>query len=167
MLKLWGAGLILTAPVLLSLSRWSERRRQDKLLDAFCKALELCAGQIRCSLTPLPDLAALLERHGPETLRPFWQTIRQGISCVDADVDALWRDALSETGLPAQVLALLAPFPQALRSYDTDKIVLELERICAETAQYRVQEAETFRRDFRLHTGIQTSAALLLLILLF
>ncbi len=167
MLRLWGAGLILAAPICFSLSRWMARQQQDKLLAAYIQTLELCAGQILCDLTPLPELAVLLARQGPEALRGFWQTLREGLSQTDYSAESLWRAALAGTSLSAAAREILAPVPQALRSYDTDQIVRELGRIRMELTQYRARMSETFRRDFRLHAGVQVSAALLLLILLF
>lgn len=167
MLKLFGAGLILASPVWFSVSRYGAHLRQDRLLGAFLKALELCAGQIRCSLTALPELAVLMKKQGPEELRPFWNTLQEGLSENRADLDALWQNALAETGLSPQACRILAAFPWALRSYDTDKITRELGRLGEELAQYRRETAVVFRRDFKMYTGVQVSAALLLMILLF
>ena len=167
MLKALGALLLMAAPMGFALSAYTTQLRRDRLLAAFLKSLEQCAGQIRCTMTALPSLAEHLSQQGPEELRSFWWCLRSGLLQSEVDLGHLWRDALLDLGLSTQARQILSAVPQILRSYDAERIAQELLRLSDDLAQHRQDAAETFRRDFKAHTGMQLSAALLLLILLF
>ena len=167
MLKLWGAGLIVLSPVLLALSRWAKHWQEDRLLEAFLEALDGCMGSIRCEHTALPVLSAHMAQQGPVLLRSFWRQLCHAMEERDAEPVRLWRQELDYVGLPEAAQRILEPFPAALRSYDTEQVLYALERMAVALEEYRNKEAGSFRRDFKTHTGLQASAALLLLILLF
>ena len=167
MLKLWGAALIVLSPVLLALSRWGQHWREDRLLEAFLEALDGCMGSIRCEHAALSVLSAHMALQGPMLLRSFWQRLCHAMEERDAEPARLWRQELERVGLPEEAQRILEPFPAALRSYDTEQVLHALERMAVSLEEYRHRAAGAFRRDFKTHTGLQASAALLLLILLF
>ena len=162
-----GAGLIVLSPVLLALSRWAKHWQEDRLLEAFLEALDGCMGSIRCEHTALPVLSAHMAQQGPVLLRSFWRQLCHAMEERDAEPVRLWRQELDHVGLPEAAQRILEPFPAALRSYDTEQVLHALERMAVALEEYRNKEAGSFRRDFKTHTGLQASAALLLLILLF
>ena len=100
-------------------------------------------------------------------LRSFWQRLCHAMEERDAEPARLWRQELERVGLPEEAQRILEPFPAALRSYDTEQVLHALERMAVSLEEYRHRAAGAFRRDFKTHTGLQASAALLLLILLF
>ena len=166
MLKLCGAALILCAPALFALFRYGNYLRQDRLLAAFLDTLTLSSERIRSDLTALPALAAYLEQNGSPGLRLFWKKLRQGLEREDAELENLWRCGLAELDLRIQDLQVLEAYPRVLRSYDTEQVCRELLRMNAELEVRRREMRQRFRRDFKAQTGVQVSAALLLLILL-
>lgn len=166
MLKLCGAALILCAPVLFALSRYGNYVRQDRLLAAFSDTLILSSERIRSDLTPLPALAAYLEQCGPPGLRLLWKQLRRGLEQEGAELEELWHLCLIKSGLCMQDLEVLKAVPRVLRSYDTEQVSRELLRMRAELEEHRRELHKQFRRNFKAQTGLQVSAALLLLILL-
>ena len=82
------------------------------------------------------------------------------------ELDILWRRGLEELDLAVQEQQLLEAWPRVLRSYDTEQVTRELLRMGAELEGRRRALERRFRRNFKAQTGMQISAALLLLILL-
>ncbi len=166
MLKVCGALMILTAPALLAWARYRRYIQQDRLLKDFQEALTLSAERIRADSAALPVLAAYLEQWGPARLQPFWRRLRRGVQNGDVDLDILWRQGLADLDLAAREQQLLEAWPRVLRSYDIDQVARELLRMGSELEVRRRALERQFQRNFKAQTGIQISAALLLLILL-
>ena len=158
--------MILMAPALLAWARYRHYIRQDRLLEDFQEALTLSAERIRADLAALPALAAYLEQWGPAGLQPFWKGLRRGMQDKDMELDIPWRRGLEELDLAVQEQQLLEAWPRVLRSYDTEQVARELLRMGAELEGHRRALERRFRRNFKAQTGMQISAALLLLILL-
>ena len=165
-MRLVGAGFILAAPILLTLAVCCGYRRNQRITEAFERAIENGAEQISAALLPVPKLIATI---GMEqgVLADFWQEISCGIGKEDSDFCEVWTTALQNLELPGTEQEILLRFPVVLRSYDAEQIVRELQRITAELHTCRRRREMTFQRDFKARTGVRFSAALLLLILLF
>lgn len=167
MLKLMGAVLILLAPVWFALSAYGRYVRRDRKLTAFLDLLSLSAGAIQSELMALPDLAQRLAREGPQELRPFWKKICMALSVKKQPFEEIWRQTLREEHLGSSIETILDKYPGIIRSYNTEQINRDLMYIQKELEEERLTLRRLFRRDFKMHTGIQLSAAFLLMILLF
>ena len=158
--------MILGASALPVYFRCRVHLRQDRLLAAFADTLTFSAERIGSDLTALPVLAADLEQNGPIALRSFWKQFRQGLEQGGDEPDVLWRASLSATGLHREEIGILEAYPGILRSYDVERVKRELLRMRAELESHRRELRQRFQRNFKAQTGVQISAALLLLILL-
>ena len=167
MLKGFGALLILLAPIWLSVSSYQKQRRNARLLELFEESLAFCAGQISAQRRALPELSRRMARYGPDALRPFWRSVCRALEENQADLDRIWTSALHETALDMEAIRLLEACPGILRSYDTQQVTQALGKLQSALEAHRLEKQRIFRRDFKMHTGLQVSAALLLLILLF
>ena len=167
MLKLTGAALILLAPVWFAASAYGKHFRRDRKLTAFLDLLTLSAGAIQSELVALPDLARRLAREGPLELRPFWNKICAALSSQQQPFEVIWRQTLREEQLGAAIEKILDKYPAVIRSYNAEQINRDLMYIQKELEEERLMLRRLFRRDFKMHTGIQLSAAFLLMILLF
>ncbi len=167
MLKLWGAAFIFSAPIIFSFSKYTAQMLQNRILLAFSEMLELSIVQIRCNLTALPCMVEHMEKNGPYLLREFWGGIKRGLGRKDTSFDHVWTQALSTLELPNEVESILAVYPDALRSYDAKQVIHTLQKMQSDIETYRGVAHRKFQRDFKMYTGVQISAALLLMILLF
>ena len=167
MLKLWGAVFIFSAPILFSISKYTTQMIENRMLSAFCEMLELSIVQIRCNLAALPRMVEVMEEKGPSLLDSFWNHIKQELCGKDVSFQQIWTRTLESLELPKEAESILKMYPDALRSYDTKQVIDTLQKMQAELESYRLDTYRRFQRDFKMHTGVQISAALLLMILLF
>ena len=167
MLKGIGALLIVLAPVLFSVSAYRAQFLNDRVLAAFTETLEFCAAQICVQRRALPELSQSMAQKGPVVLRSFWHAIDSSLQKKPQDFDQVWQRELRRTTLPPEAYPILDAYPNVLRGYDTHQVAQALRRMQSELGACRREKQRIFRRNFKTRTGLQVSAALLLLILLF
>ena len=167
MLKLAGASLILLSPIFYAVSAYLKYFRTDRKLGAFIDLLTFSAGEIQSELVALPDLAQRMEQEGPKELRLFWHKIYSDLSSKKYPFAEIWRQALRAEGLYPGVEKILDKYPGVIRSYNTEQIHRDLMYLTKELEEERIALRQLFRRDFKMRTGVQISAAFLLMILLF
>lgn len=167
MLKLTGAALILLAPLFCAAAVYLRQRRTDRTLAAFLELLSFSAGEISSELLTLPELARRLEEEGAAELRPFWQKLRAELVQKRRPFEEIWHSALRGECLSPAAVQILEKYPGAVRSYDTEQIRRDLRQLQQALEEERSALRRSFRRDFKIRTGLQLSAAFLLMILLF
>ena len=164
-----GTALITCSSILYCVMYLKAQSARLRELELICSMLEMTGAELAARLTPLPELAELLEGRMAEPAKSFYSKLKGGMAALgERSFYSIWSLCVSESfkRLSADELQMLTELGGSLGRYDIDRQLKAID-VCTEVFRTSVERSAREQPDRKkLHIGLALSTAAMLVVIL-